>query len=42
MLFRLGDRIRPRDADDAETQRARLRQQPLFQRGGIVQKSRSA
>jgi hypothetical protein len=41
VLFRLGDRIRSSYADDTETLRVRLREQPGLQRGGIAQKSRS-
>ena len=41
-LLRLRDRVRPRDADDVEALRARLRSKRGLQRGWIVQKSRSA
>ena len=40
--FRLGDGVGPRHADDVEAVRARLLDQRGFDRGGIVQKSRSA
>jgi hypothetical protein len=42
MLFCFGDGVWPRDADDAEALRARLRDKPRLERGRIVQKSRSA
>jgi len=42
MLFCLGDGIRPRHADDPEALRARLRDKLRFERGEVVQKSRSA
>jgi len=41
-LQRLGDGIGARDADDVEALRARRLGERSFQRGGVVQKSRSA
>jgi hypothetical protein len=38
----LGDCIRPRDTDDIEAMRVRGRRQCSFERGRLVQKSRSA
>jgi hypothetical protein len=41
-IQRLWDRVRPRDADDVEAALACGARKRRFERGGIIQKSRSA